>query len=201
MSGLNTKLADLQISDFHAPECCFLCVCVCVFLWGFCCLFLFFGKITLMLLFCMVLHSGIHSVKRNCSSDPLMHLKYKQIWGFCRRQIVTLMIWICGIRACADRKYVRLGTVLTNHEITDNDMLTGNVWDWGQCSQKICEMGHSADRRYVRLVIALTENLWDGKKYPRLGTVWQKISKIRDSAHRIYVRQGIVSAESTWDWG
>ena len=24
MSGLNIKLADLQISDFHAPECCFL---------------------------------------------------------------------------------------------------------------------------------------------------------------------------------
>ena len=23
MSGLNVKLADLQISDFHAPECCF----------------------------------------------------------------------------------------------------------------------------------------------------------------------------------
>ena len=25
MSGLNIKLADLQISDFHAPECCFFC--------------------------------------------------------------------------------------------------------------------------------------------------------------------------------
>ena len=24
MSGLNIKVADLQISDFHAPECCFL---------------------------------------------------------------------------------------------------------------------------------------------------------------------------------
>ena len=25
MSGLNIKLADLQMSDFHAPECCFFC--------------------------------------------------------------------------------------------------------------------------------------------------------------------------------